>query len=160
VPGVTVDLSDEGEMLVSSPYVFGAYFRNDAANALAFDRGRFRTGDLARVDEEGYHHVVGRAGELIRSGGEWVSPAEVESVLQAHPAVADAAVVGTADSNWGEVVTALIVARSGQEVTLDMLRAHCAPRLAPHKHPRAMRLVASLPRTSATGQIQRRLLDA
>jgi len=160
VPGVTVDQGENGEMLVASPYVFSGYFRNDAANDRAFDRGRFRTGDLARLDDEGYRFVVGRAGEMIRSGGEWVSPAEVESVLQAHPGVADAAVIGTEHGDWGEIVTAVVVPRSGHAPTLEMLRAHCAKSLASFKHPRALRLVDRLPRTGATGQIQRRLIRA
>jgi fatty-acyl-CoA synthase len=159
VPGVAIEEGANGEMLVSSPMVFTGYFRNEAATSRAFERGFFRTGDLAQIDEEGYCWVIGRAGDLIRSGGEWVSPAEVESVLQSHPAIADAAVMGAVDSDWGQIVTAYIVARAGQHVTLDMLRAHCASRLAPHKHPRRLKLVDALPRTPATGQIQRRLLE-
>jgi len=159
VPGVTIEEGANGEMLVSSPMVFGGYFRNEAATSRAFERGFFRTGDLARIDGEGYRTVIGRAGDLIRTAGEWVSPAEVESILQSHPAVADAAVTGAMDGDWGEIVTAHVVPRAGQHVTLEMLRAHCAARLAPHKHPRRLKVVDALPRTAATGQIQRRLLD-
>ena len=160
VPGVTIEEGANGEMLVASPLLFSGYFRNEAATAEAFERGFFRTGDLATIDGDGYRSVVGRAGDLIRSGGEWVSPAEVESVLQAHPAVADAAVAGAPDGDWGAVVTAFVVVREGAQVTLDMLRAHCAGTLAPHKHPRRLKLVDALPRTAATGQIRRRLLEA
>ena len=160
VPGVTIEEGANGEMLVAGPMVFSGYFRNEGATSRAFERGFFRTGDLAQVDEEGYRRVIGRAGDLIRSGGEWVSPAEVESVLQSHPAIADAAVVGVADDDWGQIVTAYVVAREGQHVTLDMVRAHCALKLAPHKHPRRLRLIDALPRTPATGQIQRRMLGA
>ncbi|WP_375397324.1 class I adenylate-forming enzyme family protein [uncultured Sphingomonas sp.] len=160
VPGVTIEEGANGEMLVASPTVFDGYFRNEAATAAAFERGLFRTGDLATTDDEGYRSVVGRAGDLIRSGGEWISPAEVESVLQAHPAIADAAVVGAADPDWGQVVTAFVVARADATITIDMLRTHCAATLAPHKHPRRLKLVDSLPRTPATGQVQRRLLEA
>ena len=108
----------------------------------------------------GYPPSVGRAGDLIRSGGEWVSPAEVESVLQGHPALADAAVIGVPDPDWGQVVTAYVVPRPGETVTLETLRTHCAASLAPHKHPRRLKIMESLPRTPATGQIQRRLLEA
>jgi len=160
VPGVTIEQGANGELLVAGPMVFSGYFRNEAATARAFERGFFRTGDLAEVDAEGYRSVIGRAGDLIRSGGEWVSPAEVESVLQSHPAVADAAVVGAVDGDWGQIVTAYVVARAGHQVTLEMLRAHCASTLAPHKHPRRLKLIDALPRTPATGQIQRRLLEA
>jgi len=160
VPGVAIEEGANGEMLVSSPMVFSSYFRDEAATSRAFERGFFRTGDLAQMDAEGYRSVIGRAGDLIRSGGEWVSPAEVESVLQSHPAIADAAVLGTVDGDWGQIVTAYVVARAGHQVTLDSLRAHCASSLAPHKHPRRLKLVDVLPRTPATGQIQRRLLEA
>jgi fatty-acyl-CoA synthase len=160
VPGVTIEEGANGEMLVAGPMVFSGYFRNEGATSRAFERGLFRTGDLAQIDEEGYRRVIGRAGDLIRSGGEWVSPAEVESVLQSHPAIADAAVVGAVDGDWGQIVTAYVVARKGHHVTLEMLRAHCALSLAPHKHPRRLKLMEALPRTPATGQIQRRLLEA
>jgi fatty-acyl-CoA synthase len=160
VPGVTIEQGANGEMLVAGPTVFSGYFRNEQATSRAFERGFFRTGDLAQVDEEGYRSVIGRAGDLIRSGGEWVSPAEVESALQSHPAVADAAVVGAVDGDWGQIVTAYVVARPGHQPTLEMLRAHCALTLAPHKHPRRLKLIDALPRTPATGQIQRRLLEA
>lgn len=160
VPGVTIEQGANGEMLVASPWVFSGYFRNEQATSRAFERGFFRTGDLAEIDEEGYRSVIGRAGDLIRSGGEWVSPAEVESVLQSHPAVADAAVVGVVDGDWGQIVTAYVVARAGHQVTLDMLRTHCALTLAPYKHPRRLKLIDALPRTPATGQVQRRLLEA
>lgn len=159
-PGVTIKEGGDGEMLVSSPQIFEGYFRNEEATARAFQDGYFRTGDIARMDEEGYRWVIGRAGDMIRSGGEWVSPAEVESVLQSHPAVSDAAVIGVEDANWGQIVTAFVVPRPGQEVTLEILRTHCAATLASYKHPRRLKLVDKLPRTAATGQIQRRLLEA
>ena len=159
-PSVILRQGQDGEILVSSPYLFSGYFRNEEATARAFENGFFKTGDLAESDQDGYRTIVGRAGDLIRSGGEWVSPAEVESVLQGHPALADAAVIGMPDPDWGQVVTALVVPRSGELVTLETLRAFCAISLAPHKHPRRLKLVESLPRTPATGQIQRRLLEA
>ena len=148
-----------GEILVKSPYLFSGYFKNPAATANAFEGEFFKTGDLAEIDQDGYRTIVGRSGDLIRSGGEWVSPAEVEAVLQGHPAVADAAVIGLPDSDWGQVVAAVVVPRTGEQVTLQMLRDFCASNLAPHKHPRRLRIVESLPRTPATGQIQRRLLE-
>jgi acyl-CoA synthetase (AMP-forming)/AMP-acid ligase II len=95
-----------GEILFRSPYLFSGYFRIEEATARAFDVGFFRTGDQAENDGDGYLTIVGRAGDLIRTGGEWVSPAEVKAVLQGHPAIADAAVTGVADPDWGQVVTA------------------------------------------------------
>jgi acyl-CoA synthetase (AMP-forming)/AMP-acid ligase II len=161
LPSPSVMLRDGpgGEIQVKSPYLFSGYFRNEEATARAFEEGFFKTGDLAEIDAEGYRTIVGRAGDLIRSGGEWVSPAEVESVLQGHPALADAAVIGVPDPDWGQVVTAFVVPHAGETVTLEALRSYCAQSLAPYKHPRRLKLVASLPRTPATGQIQRRLLE-
>jgi fatty-acyl-CoA synthase len=157
-PSVILREGQYGEIMVKSPYLFSGYFRNDEATARAFEDDFFRTGDLAEIDGDGYRTIVGRAGDLIRSGGEWVSPAEVESVLQGHPALADAAVIGVPDPDWGQMVTAFVVPHAGETVTLEALRLFCATSLAPHKHPRRLMVVDSLPRTPATGQIQRRLL--
>ena len=109
------------------------------------------------MDDDGYLSIVGRAGDVIRTGGEGVSPAEVELVLAEHPAVADVAVVGIPDVTWGEVVCAVVVP-NGDEPSLDGLRAHCTGRLAPFKHPRRLAIVEEIPRTSPTNQVQRRLL--
>ena len=158
-PSVILKQGEDGEILVRSPYLFSGYFRNEEATAAAFDEdGFFRTGDLAEIDEEGYYTIVGRAGDLIRSGGEWVSPQEVEALLQGHPALADAAVIGVAHPDWGQVVTAYVVPKPGETVTLEAIRAFCQASLAPHKHPRALEVVESIPRTPTTGQVQRRKL--
>ena len=97
---------------------------------------------------------------MLRTGGETVAPGEVETVLAAHPAVAEVAVVGLPDVRWGEIVCAVVVPVSGrsEEVSVEALRGHCEGRLASFKQPRRVELVESLPRTSATGQIQRTLL--
>ena len=103
--------------------------------------------------------IVGRAREVIRTGGETVAPREVEAVLETHPDIVEVAVVGVPDPQWGEVVTAVIVTRQpGSPVTVETLRAFCEGRLAGFKHPRRVAIVASLPRTAATGQIQRALI--
>ncbi len=157
-PGVFCDLADNGELIVDSPYLFSGYFRNDEANAKAIIDGRYYTGDVAEQDEEGRYRIIGRVGDLIRTGGEAVAPTEVEEVLLSCPGIAEIGIVGVPDPTWGQVVTAFVVPTPGHEVTLEQLRAHCASRLVPHKHPRALKLVDSLPRTAATNQIQRRLL--
>jgi acyl-CoA synthetase (AMP-forming)/AMP-acid ligase II len=121
--------------------------------------GWYHTGDLGVVDDEGYLSIVGRARDVIRTGGETVAPSEVERVLAGHPAVGEVAVVGVPDAEWGEVVTAVVVVRDGSAPPeLDALRTFCAGRLAPFKHPRRIAVVDALPRTAATGQIQRTLL--
>jgi acyl-CoA synthetase (AMP-forming)/AMP-acid ligase II len=121
--------------------------------------GWYDTGDLADVDDDGYVSIVGRAGDVIRTGGEAVVPAEVEAVLQDYPGVADVAVVGLPDPAWGEVVCAAVVVAPGEAAPdLAVLRTVCAGRLATYKHPRHLEIVADIPRTAATGQVQRRLL--
>jgi acyl-CoA synthetase (AMP-forming)/AMP-acid ligase II len=156
-PGTSVRLHD-GELCVRSPFVFDEYFRDRDATLAAFADGFYRTGDLAERDDEGYYTIVGRVRDVIRTGGETVAPAEVDRVLRRHEAVADAAVAGVPSATWGEVITAFVVLRNGHALDLDALRIHCAAHLAPHKHPRRLVLVDAIPRTRATGQVQRRAL--
>src|SRR5207253_1608114 len=124
--GVEIELRD-GEICVRSDMLFDGYFANDAATRAALtDDGWYRTGDLGAFDDEGYLSVVGRARDVIRSGGETVAPVEVEAVLAQHPAVAEVAVVGAPDPTWGEVVCAVVVTAAGASLDLDAVRAHCA----------------------------------
>jgi len=158
-PFVRVRTDDAGELLVRGPFVFDGYFEDAAATAEAFVDGWFRTGDLAEFDDEGYLSIVGRARDVIRTGGETVAPSEVEAALASCPGVADVAVVGLPDVEWGEVVCAVVVpAAVDSPPTLDDLRAHCAGQLASHKHPRRIAVLDAIPRTSPTNQVQRRLL--
>jgi acyl-CoA synthetase (AMP-forming)/AMP-acid ligase II len=158
-PFVHARIDDSGELLVRGPLVFDGYFEDPEATGEAFVDGWYRTGDLAEFDAEGYLSIVGRARDVIRTGGETVAPAEVESVLVSYPGVADVAVVGLPDVEWGEVVCAAVVAAdTGSPPTLDDLRAYCAGTLATHKHPRRLAVLDAIPRTSPTNQVQRRLL--
>ena len=118
----------------------------------------YRTGDLVERDDEGYLWVVGRVKDMIRTGGETVAPPEVDVVLQRHPAVADGAVAGIPDDDWGEVVAAFIVLRPGHSLDLAEVRRHCGGTLAGYKHPRRLYLLDAIPRTGPTGQVQRRRL--
>ncbi|CAB4726468.1 MAG: AMP-binding protein [Actinobacteria bacterium] len=149
-----------GEMQSNGPLLFDGYFDNPEATAEAFTAdGWFRTGDVAALDDEGFYSIVGRVKDVIRTGGESVAPAEVEAALVDHPALADVAVVGMPDAEWGEVVCAAIVVRDGAEVpTLEAIQAHVEQRLAKFKRPRRVELVDKIPRTPATNQVQRRLL--
>ncbi len=144
-----VRVDENGEILVAGPTV--------ARSALAGD-GRLHTGDLGYIDEHGALHVSGRASDTIVSGGENVAPSEVEAVLETHPAVSEAAVVGREDAQWGEAVVAIVLAAPGANVEEDVLRAHCAARLAPFKVPKRVELVSTpLPRTRS-GKLLRREL--
>ncbi len=159
-PGVMLEIDESGELLVDSPYLFSGYFRDQAASERAMAGSRYHTGDLAMRDEHGCYRIIGRAGDLIRTGGESVAPAEVEAVLLRCPGVAEVAIVGVPDPVWGEVVTAYVVSQNGADISLETLRAFAESRLAPHKLPRRLRSIDALPRTAATGQIQRRILAA
>jgi fatty-acyl-CoA synthase len=157
-PGVLLQIDETGELLVDSPYLFSGYFRNEEATRKALRDGWFHTGDLAEQDEAGRYKIVGRASDLIRTGGEAVAPVEVEAVLKGCAGVAEIAIVGVPDPTWGEVVTAFVIPENGHQVELEALRSHCVGQLATHKHPRRLVIVESMPKTGATGQIQRRLL--
>jgi len=157
-PGCRLRLADDGELLVRNPVLMNGYFRDEEATAAALVDGWFHTGDLAEVDDEGYYSIVGRVKEVIRTGGETVAPVEVDDVLLTVPGVADAAVVGVPDDDWGELITAFVVLRPGRTLDLATVRRHCEGRLAAYKHPRRLVVVAQLPRTGATRQIQRRVL--
>jgi O-succinylbenzoic acid--CoA ligase len=137
-----VDLAQDGEILVSGPTVAGG--------------GVLRTGDLGRRDGDGRLSVVGRKSDTIITGGENVAPAEVEAVLEEHPAVREAAVHGRPDPEWGEAVVAIVVLRA--EATPDALREHVAARLEPFKVPKVIGVRETpLPRTPS-GKLLRREL--
>jgi acyl-CoA synthetase (AMP-forming)/AMP-acid ligase II len=158
-PGVEVRLATDGEVVMRSPFLMDGYFDDPAATAEALRDGWYHTGDLGALDDDGYLSIVGRARDVIRTGGETVAPPEVEAVLAGHPAIGEVAVVGVPDAEWGEVVTAVVVVRAGCAAPeLDALRAFCAGRLSSFKQPRRLAVVKTLPRTAATGQIQRTLL--
>ena len=160
-PGVSLELTGDGEVCLKSEFLMDGYFEDPGATAAALRDGWYHTGDLGALDDEGYLSIVGRARDVLRTGGETVAPAEVEAALAGHPSIAEVAVVGIPDAQWGEVVCAVVVLAPGDDAArldLDALRAHCEGRLAPFKRPRRLEVVDALPRTAATGQIQRTLL--
>jgi malonyl-CoA/methylmalonyl-CoA synthetase len=161
LPGVEVRLEERagagepaGEILVRGPNVFCGYLGGVGADAFAAD-GWFRTGDLGRADPDGYLRIVGRSKELIITGGFNVYPRDVEEVLRGHPGVADVAVVGVPDPEWGERVVACVVG-AGTVDARDLL-AWAAERLASYKRPREVRFVDELPR-NALGKVVRSAL--
>ena len=151
LPGVDLRLADDSEILVRGPNVFPGYWQRPDANREAFlasDDGApwFHTGDIGTYDADGYLSSVGRAKELIISGGFNVYPREVEDVLRSLPAVTDVAVIGTPSDEWGEIVTAVVVAGDGFDA--DALFRDAAGQLAPYKRPRLVRVVDELPRNT------------
>jgi malonyl-CoA/methylmalonyl-CoA synthetase len=159
LPGVEVRLAGhpQGEILVKGPNVFSGYWRAETASAAAFDGNAwFHTGDIGELDDAGYLRIVGRSRELIITGGFNVYPREVEDVLLSHPRVREAAVVGTPSEEWGEIVTAYVVADHPRPDPADLLEL-ATERLAPFKRPRMVRYVDDLPR-NAMGKLQREQL--
>ncbi|MGA7703338.1 MAG: AMP-binding protein [Solirubrobacteraceae bacterium] len=143
-------LDGDGEILVGGPTV--------APGSLGPD-GWLHTGDLGEIGADGTVSVNGRKADTIISGGENVAPIEVEGVLEAHPSVIEAAVLGRPDAQWGETVVAIVVASPAAEIEESELRDHCLARLAPYKVPKQVRIVSdSLPRT-ASGKLLRRELQ-
>ena len=154
VPGVELRLDDGDEIQVRGPNVIAGYHERPDADAEAFTGdGWFRTGDLGRFDEDGYLAIIGRSRELIISGGFNVHPREVEERLLTHPGVREVAVVGRPSPEWGEEVTAVVVA-GDEPLDLDALRAHAAAGLAAYKRPKRYAIVDALPR-NALGKVLR-----
>ncbi|MCO5118819.1 MAG: long-chain fatty acid--CoA ligase [Burkholderiaceae bacterium] len=155
--GRDVPTGETGELLIRGPNVFIGYWQKPEATREALQGGWFRTGDLARVDEDGYYYIVDRKKDMVISGGENVYPAEVEQTLHRHPAIADVAVIGTPDERWGEAVTAVVVRRADAKLAEAELIAWTRERLAHFKCPRVVSFVDELPRT-ATGKVLKREL--
>jgi acyl-CoA synthetase (AMP-forming)/AMP-acid ligase II len=155
--GRLVAAGPAGEVVIRGPNVMGGYHNNPATNQAAFTAGWFRTGDRGVLDADGYLTLIGRIKELINRGGEKISPLEVDAVLLAHPAVAEAASFGAPDAKYGEEVHAAVVLKSG--ATAADLQAHCGRYLADFKVPKVFYFAPQLPRT-ATGKVQRRQVAA
>jgi malonyl-CoA/methylmalonyl-CoA synthetase len=162
LPGIEVRLVDEegdevssgtpGEIEVRGPGVFAEYWGRPVATEQAFRDDWFRTGDVA-VIEDGSYRILGRNNiDIIKTGGEKVSALEIEEVLLTHPGIAECAVVGVPDEEWGERVAAVVVTRCETELTLEELRAWARERLAVYKVPSRLRVVDSLPR-NAMGKV-------
>jgi fatty-acyl-CoA synthase len=160
---VRPDLTDTspgeaGEVLIKGPNVTPGYWNDSAATAGAFTAdGWFRSGDIARVSDDGHYFIVDRVKDMFISGGENVYPAEVESAIFAHPEVAEVAVVGVPDEKWGEVGRAFVVPVSGSSLSEDAVRAFLAGRLARYKIPAYVSVVSELPRTGS-GKVRKAVL--
>src|SRR3954471_19307364 len=147
-----------GEVLVRGGNVMAGYWRNDQATAAALRDGWLHTGDIGQLDKSGNLSIVGRLNDVIRSGSTSIMPKEVEDVIGTHPAVGDVAVIGLPDNEWGEVVAAFVVLKPGMAASESDLVEHCRMHLAGYKKPRAVRFVASLPRSHYGKVIRAQLL--
>jgi fatty-acyl-CoA synthase len=151
--GADVAAGSVGEIWLRAKNMMIGYWK-DPHNP-AFQDGWFHTGDLARMDEQGFYWVVGRSKEMIISGGENIYPAEIENILAASPAILECAVVGRPDAKWGEVAVAVVVrASSGAALEVGDVLALLEGKIARYKHPREIRFVESLPKT-ALGKVQK-----
>ncbi len=155
--GAAADAGEEGEIVVAGPTVMAGYYRNPQATKAALRAGWLHTGDVGRMDADGFLFVTGRVKDLIITGGENVTPLEVEEVLRLHPDVADVAVIGTPHPRFGEQVTAIVVRRDGALCDGEALAVFAGERLAGFKKPRRVEFVASLPR-NAYNKVQTHLL--
>lgn len=152
--GSDCTVGELGELWVKGPNITPGYWNRPDANESSFTDGWLHTGDATRVDEEGFYYIVDRWKDMYISGGENVYPAEVENVLHQLTAIAEAAVIGVADAQWGEVGLAIVAVKPGRSITEAQILAHCAANLASFKCPRLIRLVDALPR-NATGKIHK-----
>lgn len=147
--GNSIKAGEVGELLIRGPHLFSGYWNNPEATRAALQDGWLRTGDLVSFDEEGAYMIVGRSKDMIISGGENIYPAEVESVLHAHPNVAEAALIGVPDDKWGEVGWALVVLKAKVDIDPENILSYCQERLARYKIPKRIIFLDELPKTGA-----------
>ena len=152
--GTDAAVGELGELWVKGPNVTPGYWNRPEANRTSFTDGWLHTGDATRIDEDGFYYIIDRWKDMYISGGENVYPAEVENVLHQITAIAEAAVIGVPDPQWGEVGMAIVALKPGQSLSEAQILKHCAANLARFKCPRLIRFVDALPR-NATGKIHK-----
>jgi acyl-CoA synthetase (AMP-forming)/AMP-acid ligase II len=157
--GARVPTGELGEITLRGPKVFAGYWRDEEATAKALRDGWFHTGDVGRLDEDGYLYMEDRKKDMIVSGGENIATPEVERVLYEHPDVVEAAVIGIPHPRWGEVPKAFVVLREGARLDAAALGAFCRERLAKFKVPAELTFLEVLPRTPSGKVLKRTLRD-
>ena len=148
----------DGEMLVRSSGMFRGYYNDPSATAAVLQDGWYYSGDAGYMDDEGFVFIEDRLKDMIISGGENIYPAEVEKAIEGHPRVAAAAVIGVADEKWGEVGKAVLELKPGEELALEELQIFLNDRLGKYKIPKYAVVVKDLPRTAASGKVQKFIL--
>jgi len=156
--GLSVPVGQQGELLVKGPQVMRGYWQRSEETAAVLDDGWLRTGDIARMDDDGYFYIVDRKKDMVLVSGFNVYPTEVEDAIVKHPGVLEAGVIGVPDANTGEAVRAYVV-RKEPSLTEETLRAHCREYLAAYKVPKQIRFRAELPKTPV-GKVLRKDLRA
>jgi len=147
--GAEVPAGEVGEIICRGPNVMKGYYKDPQATSEALRDGWLYTGDLGRMDEDGFLYLVDRKKDLMISGGENIYPAEIERVLLEHPRILDAAVIGVPDSYWGERVKACIVLKPGEVLSQEEVIRFCGEHLASYKKPKEVEFIDSLPRNAA-----------
>jgi long-chain acyl-CoA synthetase len=151
-------IGDAGELVIQSPQVMLGYHNMPEETNVALQNGWLHTGDIARMDADGYFYIVDRKKELIKPGGMEVWPREVEEVIMAHPAVAEVAVAGIPDAYRGETVKAWVVMKPGEALSSAEIQAWCRERLAPFKVPTHIEFRSELPKSSMGKILKRELM--
>jgi long-chain acyl-CoA synthetase len=157
--GDEVEVGEVGELFSRSPYLLNGYHKQPEALLESLRGQYFSAGDMAVLDDEGYFYIVDRKKDMIVTGGVNVYPREVEEVLLRHPKIADVAVIGVADTYWGEAVKAVIVLKPTMKASIEEIIHFCDGKLARFKHPNTIEFVAALPRNSAGKVLKRRLRE-
>jgi acyl-CoA synthetase (AMP-forming)/AMP-acid ligase II len=145
--GKTVKQGETGEILIKGPRVMSGYWKDKEKTDKTIDKeGWIHTNDMAYQDEEGYIFLAGRSTDMIKRAGEWISPEELEIVLNAHPKIEESAIIGIPDPEWGEVPLCVAVLKKGEKCTAEELMEYCRVNLASFKRPRAVVFSNELPR--------------
>ncbi|MHC4378152.1 MAG: long-chain-fatty-acid--CoA ligase, partial [Planctomycetota bacterium] len=150
---------EEGELLIKGPQVMQGYWGREEATAESLAGGWMHTGDLARIDEDGFFKIVGRKKDMINCSGLKVFPDEVDEVLMAHDDVLEAATIGVPDEKRGETVKSFLVLQPGRSLTTEQVEAYCRENLAAYKVPREIEFIDELPKSSVLKILRRELRD-
>jgi acyl-CoA synthetase (AMP-forming)/AMP-acid ligase II len=155
--GEDVAMGEIGEILARGPNIMMGYYKEPEATEQTLKEGWLHTGDLGKLDDEGFLYIVDRKKDMIISGGENVYPREIEDVLYTHPKIVEAAVIGLPDPSWGESIHAVITLKQGEDMSGEEVIDHCKSHIASFKKPKSVEFVDKLPRTSA-GKVLKRIL--
>lgn len=152
-----VPIGEVGEIIYRGPTMMKEYYKNPEATAEAFEGGWFHSGDLVRMDDEGFVYIVDRKKDMIISGGENIYPAEIEEVLYTHPDILECAVIGVPDKDWGENVKVYIVLKQEKSLQASDIINYCTKKLASYKKPKEIEFIEQLPRNAA-GKVLKQVL--
>ena len=152
-------MGEVGEITARGPLLLRTYYKNEKAYNDAMRDGWFFSGDLGRVDDEGFLYLVDRKKDMICSGGVNIYPMDIEEVLHSHPKVHESAVIGVPDDKWGEAVLAIVVPRQGQSLDQEEIIRYCKDNMASYQAPKLVQFVDELPRNPSGKVLKRELRE-